>query len=227
MPPHSSVSAIIKFASSSKPASSTASRLCRTRHIRSVRPTSQVSRSLLRSSKKVAQSRGHSAHIGQDVVVQYRWHPLHGQRVRRIQSERRAAGELVHVELTPGAVTILPVWKLDAIYCAGLKVGAPQVSLAALRTLCELLIACESRLVSAEGNIVTQEAQDGSAVTTRTKDGACLQTHSPDDGTTPARSRSRRRATSGHDTGGAPSRAESDGAAPARGGRRSNAGGQR
>src|SRR5258708_2214568 len=38
----------------------------------------------------------------------------------------------------------------------------------------------------------------------RTKDGACLQTHSPD-GTTPARSRSRRRATSGHDTGGAPS----------------------
>ena len=172
------------------------------------------------------QSRGHSAYIGQDVVVRYRWHPLHGQRVRRIQSERRASGELVHVELTPGAVTILPAWKLDAIYCAGLKVGAPQVALAALRTLREVLIACESRLVSADGNIVTQEAQDGSAVTTRTKEGACLQTHSPD-GTTPARSRSRRRATSGHDTGGAPSRAESDGAAPARGGRRSNAGGQR
>jgi hypothetical protein len=159
-------------------------------------------------------------------VIHYRWHPLHGQRVRRIQSERRASGELVHVELTPRAVTILPAWKLDAIYCAGLKIGTPQVSLAALRTLRELLIACESRLVSADGNIVTQEAQDGSAVTTRTKDGACLQTHSAD-GTTPARSRSRRRTTSGHDTGGAPSRAESDGAAPARGGRRSNAGGQR
>jgi hypothetical protein len=97
---------------------------------------------------------------------------------------------------TPGAVTILPAWKLDAIYCAGLKVGSPQVSLAALRILRELLIACESRLVSADGNIVTQEAQDGSAVTTRTKNGACLQTHSPDS-TTPARSRSRRRATSG------------------------------
>ena len=109
-------------------------------------------------------------------MVQYRWHPLHGQRVRRIQSERRASGDLVHVELSPGAVTILPAWKLDAIYCAGLKVGAPQVSLAALCTLRELLIACESRLVSADGNIVTQEAQDGSAVTTRTKDGACLQT---------------------------------------------------
>jgi hypothetical protein len=49
----------------------------------------------------------------------------HGQRVRRIQSEQRASGELVHVELTPGAVTILPAWKLDAIYCAGLT-SAPR-----------------------------------------------------------------------------------------------------
>ena len=75
-------------------------------------------------------------------MVRYRWHPLYGQRVRRIQSERRASGELVHVELTPGAVTILPAWKLDAVYCAGLKVGAP---LTALCRLHELLIACESR----------------------------------------------------------------------------------
>jgi hypothetical protein len=49
----------------------------------------------------------------------------HGQRVRRIQSEQRASGELVHVELAPGAVTILPAWKLDAIYCAGLT-SAPR-----------------------------------------------------------------------------------------------------
>ena len=142
------------------------------------------------------------------------------------ESERRASGELVHVELSPGAVTILPAWKLDPVYCAGLKVGAPLVSLAALCALQELLIACESRLVSADGNIVTQEAQDGCAVTARTKDEAGLQAHSSDR-TTPARSRSRRRAISGHDTGGAPRRAESDGAASARGGRRSKAGGQR
>ena len=146
--------------------------------------------------------------------------------MRRIQSERRASGELVHVELTPGAMTILPAWKVDPVYCAGLKVGAPQVSLAALCSLRELLFACESRLVSADGNIVTQEAQDGSAVIARTKDGAGLQARSSEC-STPARSHSRRRALSGHDTGGAASRAESDGAAPARGERRSNAGGQR
>jgi hypothetical protein len=131
------------------------------------------------------------------------------------------------VELTPGAVTILPAWKLDPVYCAGLKVGGPQVSLAALRSLCELLIACESRLVSADGNIVTQEAQDGSKVTAVTKAGAGLQAHSSED-CTPTRSRSRRRALSGHDLDGAPSRAERDGAAPARGKRCSgNTGGQR
>src|SRR5262249_50858846 len=101
------------------------------------------------------QSRSHSAHIGQDVVIQYRWHPLYGETVRRSGGERRAAGELVPVELTPGvAVTILPAWKLVPVYCAGLRVGAPQVCLAALCSLRELLIACESRLVSADGNIV-------------------------------------------------------------------------
>ena len=125
-------------------------------------------------------------------------------------------------------MTILPAWKLDAVYCAGLKVGAPQVSLAALCALRELLIACESRLVSADGNIVTQEAQDGSAVTARTKDGACLRLkHTPltaprqldlvlDDVRLRAMTPTERQAV-----------LRATGAAPARGGRRSNAGGQR
>jgi hypothetical protein len=54
--------------------------------------------------------------------------------VRRIQSERRASGTLVHVERRDD----LPAWKLDPVYCAGLKVGVPQVSLAALCSLREL-----------------------------------------------------------------------------------------
>ena len=145
-----------------------------------------------------AQSRGHSAHIGQDVVIHYRWHPLYGRSVRRIQGERRASGDFVHVELSPGAVTILPAWKLDAVYCAGLKVGPPQASLAALRSLHELLIACESRLVSADGNIVRQETQDGSAITARTEDRACSEAEAqPPGGATPARPHSRRPAISG------------------------------
>src|SRR5579864_8855118 len=96
-------------------------------------------------------SRGHSAHIGLDVVIHYRWHPLYGRTARRVQIERRATGDLVHIEHTSGVVTVLPAWKLDAVYCAGLKVGAPRVSLMALCALHEVLIACESRQVSADG----------------------------------------------------------------------------
>jgi hypothetical protein len=191
----------------------------KTRHRRSRRRDGSCAR---------AQSRGHSAHIGQDVVIHYRWHPLYSRSVRRIQGERRASGDVVHVELSPGAVTILPAWKLDAVYCAGLKVGPPRASLVALGLLHELLIACESRLVSADGNIVRQETQDGSAVTARTEDRARTEAEAqPPGGATPTRPHSRRHALSGHDTGGAPSRAESARAAPARGERRGKAGGQR
>jgi hypothetical protein len=69
----------------------------KTRHRRTPRTATTYGR---------GQSRSHSAHIGRDVVVQYRWHPLYGQRVRRIQGERRASGELVHVELTVVATEV-------------------------------------------------------------------------------------------------------------------------
>jgi hypothetical protein len=153
---------------------------------------------------------------------------LYGRSARRIQSERRASGEFVHVELTPGAVTILPAWKLDAVYCAGLKVGAPHLSLAALCTLHELLVACESWLVSADGNTVTQEAHDEIAGSARAKSGACSKTEAQAaERITPARPRSRRRAVTGNDSGGATSSSEITGTSPARGKRRRNAGGQR
>jgi hypothetical protein len=130
--------------------------------------------------------------------------------------------------MTPGGVTILPSWKLDAVYCAGLTVGAPQVSLAALYALHELLIACESRLVSVDGNIVTQEAQDGIAPTAHSKDGTCSETgEQGSDNTTPARPRSRQRATSGHDTGGTPSSSQVTGVSAARSKWHRNTGGRR
>ena len=125
-------------------------------------------------------------------MVHYRWHPLYGQSVRRIQGERRAFGEFVHVELTPGIVTIVPAWKLDPVYCAGLKVGAPQASLAALASLHDLLVALESRFPSADGTAVTQH--HGITDIARTKIGPCsAATRSAHDRTPPARSRSRRR----------------------------------
>ena len=88
-----------------------------------------------------AQLRGHFAHVGPDVVVHYRWHPLHGRRVRSLYKERRANGDVVHIEAKPGVVTILAAWMLDPIACAGMEIGAPRTELPALVDLHHLLIA--------------------------------------------------------------------------------------
>jgi hypothetical protein len=48
------------------------------------------------------QAPAHSAHVGQEVEVHYRWHALHGRRVLRQYVERRAGGDVVHVEVAPG-----------------------------------------------------------------------------------------------------------------------------
>jgi hypothetical protein len=69
------------------------------------------------------QSPGHSAHIGQEVEVFYRWHPLYGRRVERQYSEQRANGEVVHVEVSPGIVIVIAAWMLDGAACAGMDLG--------------------------------------------------------------------------------------------------------
>src|SRR6266478_2967135 len=81
------------------------------------------------------QSPGHSAHIGQEVEVHYRWHAHYGRRVRRQYVERRAGGDVVHVEVAPGVVIVVTAWMLDPAACAGMALGAPRVTLAALAEL--------------------------------------------------------------------------------------------
>src|SRR3954469_9880410 len=85
------------------------------------------------------QSRGHSAHIGAEVVVHYRWHPLHGRSLRRQYSERRGGGGGVPFRAAPGIVIVVPSWMLDPAACAGLGFGAPRVAVAALVDLHDLL----------------------------------------------------------------------------------------
>src|SRR3954453_20607268 len=85
-------------------------------------------------------SRVHSAHIGHEVEVHYRWHPLYGRRLRVQHSEQRANGRVIHVEVAPGIVTILPDWMIDASVCAGMALGTPRLSMDALRDLRLLLL---------------------------------------------------------------------------------------
>ena len=85
------------------------------------------------------QSPGHSAHVGQEVVIHYRWHALYGRRLRRQCSENRQSGAVVHVEVEPGVVIVVAAWMLDPVACAGQELGPPRVSLSALCDLHDLL----------------------------------------------------------------------------------------
>ena len=112
-------------------------------------------------------SRGHSAHIGQTAVVHYRWHPLFGQSVRRFYSERRASGELVHIEVEPGIVVAVPSWMLDPVICAGMGIGEPRVNLAALFELQNLLTSQNSTRSSRDDDRIAKEDRNG------TEEGNC------------------------------------------------------
>jgi hypothetical protein len=86
------------------------------------------------------QSRVHSAHVGQEVEIHYRWHPLYGRRVPQQYIEQRAGGSVVHVEAAPGEVIVLAAWMLDLAACANMEMGAPRISIEALEHVPEKLL---------------------------------------------------------------------------------------
>ena len=101
------------------------------RHLRRCQRTS--------CSFSTMQLRGQSAHINQDVEVHYRWHALHGRRVRQLYAERRSGREVVIVETEPGVAIVLAAWMLDPAVCAAMRLGAPTVDIAGLADLDRLL----------------------------------------------------------------------------------------
>lgn len=90
------------------------------------------------------------------MVVHYRWRPLHGRRVRPQYSEHRANGDVLHVEHSPGGVTVVAAWMLDPIACIGMEIGAPRVAASALADLHQLLIAFGFRRDSWGGSHVAR-----------------------------------------------------------------------
>ena len=112
------------------------------------------------------QSPGHSAHIGQEVEVHYRWHALYGRRVRRQYVERRAGGEVVYVEVSPGNVLVVAAWMFDAAACAGMELGTPRVTIAALAELHQVLVEHGYRRSSSDGSRIVQEKQRENPVDT-------------------------------------------------------------
>jgi hypothetical protein len=82
----------------------------------------------------------HSAHVGQELEVHYRWHPYFGRKVDVRRVEQRATGQFLKVQGAAGAVVSIAAWMLDPVVCAGMTMGALRVDLAALVELKRLLI---------------------------------------------------------------------------------------
>jgi hypothetical protein len=82
----------------------------------------------------------HSAHIGDELEICYRWHPLFGRKVRFRDSEQRGRGCVVHVDDGSGTVTVVSAWMLDPVVCMSMNLGEPRVAVAALRELHDLLV---------------------------------------------------------------------------------------
>jgi hypothetical protein len=112
------------------------------------------------SSCGPGQCRSHSAHVGQEVEIFYRWHALYGRRLQRQYIEHRATGDVVHVQVEPGVVVVVAAWMLDAAACSGMELGEPRASLAALTELHHFLCALGFRPSSCGVSHTVYEEQD-------------------------------------------------------------------
>ena len=102
----------------------------------------------------------HSAHVGQEIEIHYRWHPLYGRKVCYRDSEQRGRGCVVHIDDGSGAVTVVPAWMLDPVVCVSMTLGEPRVAVAALRELRHLLVERGLRGYSSNDSTFVQEECD-------------------------------------------------------------------
>ena len=80
----------------------------------------------------------HNAHNLEMVTVYYRWHPLFGRSLPVRRRSHHREGERIYCEAPDGRICFLPTWMLSP-ECSRFPLGPPQVSLAALRELHNLL----------------------------------------------------------------------------------------
>jgi hypothetical protein len=84
----------------------------------------------------------HNAHRFETVTVYYRWHPLFGQSLPVRQRKRGTDGECFVCKLADSTTLSIPAWMLDP-ECAHLALGPPQIAVAALLELRDLLSALQ------------------------------------------------------------------------------------
>ena len=86
------------------------------------------------------------------VVVEYRWHPLHGKKLRLFRRTVHGGAAVVHVEASGTISRELPAWMVDGSICGGMELGPAQVSIAALNELRRALDAKPQRQINPQNS---------------------------------------------------------------------------
>ena len=102
----------------------------------------------------------HSAHVGDEVEVHYRWHPYFGQKVSIRRVEERATGRFLKVLGPAGVVVSISGWMIDPVVCGGMTMGLARVDLATLVELNRLVTSADKPALFRGGRRITQEEDD-------------------------------------------------------------------
>ena len=89
------------------------------------------------------------------MIIAYRWHPLHGQRLPVVRRRGRKGTKVVDVQIRQGVSRELPAWMTDEAACAAMSLGPPRVSVAALidlRAVLSLSSTTSSLVESSDSN---------------------------------------------------------------------------
>lgn len=102
----------------------------------------------------------HSAHVGDEVEIHYRWHPYFGQRVSIRRVEERATGRFLKVLGPSGVVVSISEWMIDPVVRGGMAMGFARVDLATLIELNRLVTSADKPALFLGGRRITQEEDD-------------------------------------------------------------------
>ena len=165
------------------------------------------------SSGGAAANKRHSAYSFRQATIAYRWHPLFGRTLQVSYNRRGKDLVCIYTDERPEMARELPNWMFDENYCAGMRLGPPEVSIEALNALVSALAAGSK---SAKRGSRSRPSRAKEAIRVKDKER----------GSKAARAGSRNEAPKG--VSGAPEHERSDrgaGRSPAGGARRADDGG--
>lgn len=91
------------------------------------------------SSAAAEATKRHSTYSLRSATVAYRWHPLFGRTVQVSPYRRDKDLKCIYTDERPDLSRELPNWMFDEGYCAGMALGAPEISIKGLNELAAAL----------------------------------------------------------------------------------------